>query len=224
MKNIVWVVTLLMLFSCGQETKIDAVDTEPLETTPDTVIVKHKNVLNQSYEVGFYANAYSYHWITGKDTLDFRLTARDYVTDSTFHISISHKQPLLFTTALKRIDECLRLIEEDFDLSKLRYLHFKSPMFYLDLTKGLSNEYVQNFGRKYVGYQRLQQFLLASNTNTQLNNLLRPLHKKVSRYGIEKFQLIDRKKQPLYALDTATIKYPDFFIDGMGLSIYLTSL
>lgn len=96
----------LVFISCNQETKTNNQTTVNTEKT-DTIIVKHKNDLNKSYEVGFLSKSYSYYWLVGNDTLDFSVNAREYEKDSTLHLSIHHKKPITFRTALTKINECL---------------------------------------------------------------------------------------------------------------------
>src|SRR5690606_29637218 len=91
------------------------------------------------------------------------------------------------------INECLPLIQRDFNIMKFSSIYFQSPIYYIDLVKELSGEYEQKFGQKYIGYEKLNPFLLQSSLNIRLNNFLEPLNKKVKRYGIEKFQLVSKE-------------------------------
>jgi hypothetical protein len=50
------------------------------------------------------------------------------------------------------------------------------------------------------------------------------LNKKVKRYGIEKFQLLEKKNFKSYLSDTDLTDYPEFAIGGMGLSIQLENI
>lgn len=183
--------------------------------------MKHKNDLNKSYEVGFYSKSYTYFWIIGTDTLDFALNATEHEKDSTLHLNVYHKDPILFTIALTKINECFPLIKEDFNTRKLSSLYFKDPVFYYDLTKELSTEYEQQFGRKTISYKKLNQFLLNSSLNTELNNFVRPFEKKIERYGIEKFQLMSKQHYGGFLPNVDIDKYPEFAIEGMGLYVRL---
>jgi hypothetical protein len=187
----------------------------------DTIIVKHKNDLNKSYEVGFLSKSYSYYWLVGNDTLDFSINAREYEKDSTLNLSIHHKEPIFFTTALTKINECLPSIRKDFNLTKVNSLYFRDPIYYFDLIKELSSEYEKQFGRKNISYQTLNQFLLKSNLNQQLENFANPLNKKVKWYSIEKFHLTDKKYFSDYLPNVDLTEYPEFTINGMGLYIQL---
>ncbi len=210
----------LGFISCNQETKSNnqtAVSNDKI----DTIIVKHKNELNKSYEVGFLSKSYTYYWLVGKDTLDFSVNARQYEKDSTVHISINHKKPMIFTTALTKINECLTHIKEDFYLTKLNSLYFRDPIYYFDIVKKLSTEYEKQFGQKNISYDKLNQFLLQSNLNKQLNNFVSPLDKKIKRYSIEKFHLTDKKYFGEYLPNVDLTDYPEFAINGMGLYIQL---
>jgi hypothetical protein len=223
-KSIVSFVVLLAFLSCREGThslKPHAYSTS--KSIQDTVIIKDKNKLNKYYEVGFLSKSYSYYWVTGNDTLDFRLIATEHEKDSSLHLHIIHKQPILFATALSRIGDCLKMIKNDFYLSNLSSFYLKPPIYYADLSKGLSKQYEQTFGRKNVSYERLNHFLLETDFNAQLNTFLKPFGKAVSRYGIEKFHLLHKEHYSHYLKDADLSSYPDFTIHGMGLSIQLTT-
>lgn len=219
--NLTLILSLTLGFiSCNQETKSNNQTTVTNDKT-DTIIVKHKNDLNKSYEVGFLSKSYSYYWLVGNDTLDFSVNARQYEKDSTLHLSIHHKKPIIFTTALTRINECLPQIKEDFYLTKLNSLYFRDPIYYFDLVKELSTEYEKQFGRKNISYEKLNDFLLKSKVNKQLDNFVSPLDKKIKRYSIEKFHLTDKKYFGEYLPNVDLKEYPEFAINGMGLYIQL---
>ena len=119
---------------------------------------------------------------------------------------------------------CLPLIEEDFDVLKLKHIHFNPPIYYLDLTKTLSSEYDQKFGRKNISYERFIQFLLQSSLNSQLNEFCNPLNKKVKHYGFEKFFLIDKKYYEGYLPNTDFTEYPEFTFNAhTGISVSLVN-
>lgn len=212
------------MISCGQENKSNLESTNVIQDTKDTILIKQQNVLNKSYEVGFYSKSFSYYWVTGKDTIDFFMNVAEYEKDSTSNINIHHKKPLLFTTTLDRINQSLPIVRNDFDITKLSSIYFKSPIYYLDLLKELMNEYEMKFGKKGISYQDLNDFLLNSSLNTRLNGFLHPLNKKVKRYNIEKFQLVDKNNFNSYIPDTDLTDYPEFAIGGMGLSVQLENI
>jgi hypothetical protein len=187
----------------------------------DTIIVKHKNDLNKSYEVGFLSKSYSYYWLVGNDTLDFSVNAKEYEKDSTLHLSLYHKNPIFFSTALAKINECLPYIQQDFKLTKLNSFYFRDPIYYFDLVKQLSTEYEKQFGRKNISYEKRNNFLSKSILNKQLDNFVSPLNKKIKGYSIEKFHLIDKKYFGQYLPNVDLTEYPEFAINGMGLYIRL---
>jgi hypothetical protein len=218
------ILLFILLISCGQENKSNPENTNVIQDAKDTILIKQQNVLNKSYEVGFYSKSFSYYWVTGKDTIDFFMNVAEYEKDSTCSINIHHKKSLLFKTTLERINQSLPIIRNDFDITKLRSLYFKSPIYYLDLTNELMNEYEKKFGKKGISYQDLNDFLLSSSLNTRLNSFLHPFNKKVKRYSIEKFQLVDKKNFNSYLPHTDLTDYPEFAIGGMGLSVQLENI
>ncbi|HET8828526.1 MAG TPA: hypothetical protein VFM79_04260 [Pelobium sp.] len=179
--------------------------------------------MNKSYEVGFYSKSYSYYWVTGKDTLDFSLNITEYEKDSSVHFNMLHNKPILFSTVLVKIKDCIPLIKHDFDISKLRSLSFRSTIYYLDLTKKLFKDYEQKFCQKNIGYNKLNIFLLQSNLNLQVNTLIRPLNKKVKYYVIEKFHLLDKENFKYYLTNIDLSKYPKFTLGGMGIYMQLVN-
>lgn len=211
----------LSLLSCIQETKSENQTENTSANVKDTIIAKQRNVLIKSYEVDFYSKAYSYYWIVGKDTLDFVLNATEHKKDSTLHLNIHHKRPIFFYTTLTRISECIPLIREEFYISKFKSIYFRNPIYYLDLTKELSSEYEKQFGQKYISYKKLNQFLLNSKPNKNLNGFVNSLDKKVKRYSIEKFQLTEKKYYGGYLTGVDLTEYPEFAINGMGLYLEL---
>lgn len=212
MKKIITILIILALIfsSCKQSTKDEATKVSELIESRDTVIVKHPNTLSESYQLNFYSKAYSYYWIAGKDTLDFYISTTEYKKDSTLYIEIKHTEPILFTTALMKLNACLPIIKEDFDISKIQSISFEEPIFYLDLATKLSSEYEKKFGRKNVSYEKFSQFLMQSSLNSQLNDFLNPLNKKVKYYGFEKFHLIDKENYKNYLPNTDLTEYPEF--------------
>ena len=218
-------IVAVVVSACGR-TKKQMETISNTQVIQDTLVVKQRNDLNK-YQIGFYSKSYSYYWLVRKDTLDFILNATEYEKDNTLHINIFHKKPILFATVLEKIEACLPLIKEDFNVSKLNSIYFKEPLYYLDLAKKLSSEYEQEFGRKNISYEKLNQFLLKSSLNEQLNSFLNPLNKRVKRYGIEKFHLMDKKYYESYLYhnerlsDINLTEYPEFILNGMGVYVQL---
>jgi hypothetical protein len=220
MKSSILLIVLIVLTSCHQDKKNSAANLNPPKKSADTLVVKHKDSLNKSL-IGLFSKSYSYYWIFEKDTLDFRLNATEYGKDSTLHLRVFHKNLILFKTVLSNINECITLIVQDFDKTKFSSIFFESPIYYLDLAKELSTEYEHNFGRKNISYTELNQFLLKSTLNMKLDNFLNPLDKKVKRYSIEKFHLLDKKYYSSYFPSIDFKEYPEFTIEGNGVSVQL---
>ena len=212
---------IFAIISCNEEKKVNEQTEKITKQNQDTIIVKHKNILNESYEVGFYSKSYSYYWLVGKDSLDFILIATENEKDSTLSLNIYHKEPILFTIALLKINECYPLIKEDFYLTKLNSLYFRDPIYYPDLAKELSMEYAKQFGSKNIGYEKRNQFILNSELNKQLDQFVNPLDKKVTGYGIEKFHLTEKKYLENYLPNVDMTAYPEYIINGMGLYVQL---
>lgn len=211
---------LITLISCKQRTKNDGPSKSIIQKNiQDTIIVKNKNKLDKSYEVGFYSKSYSYFWLVGKDTLDFSINATEYENDSTLHLNIHHNNPILFTTVLNRIDKCIPIIQENFMIPKLSSFYFKEPIYYKDIANELSNEYFRKFGKNNIDYQKLNEFLLESNLNSKLDNFLVQMNKNVQYYSIEKFHFLKKEYFNSYIPNENLTNYPEFTIHGMELYV-----
>ncbi len=221
MKFYLFIFSFFVFSSCVQDKKTNSGNTQSSEDIKDTILIKKQKPLSASFEVGFYSRSYYYYWLAGKDTLDLTINVTEYEKDSTFSVSVHHKKPLLFKMLLYYINECFPLIKKDFNMAKFRSIYLKSPVYYLDLTIELSREYEQKFGRKNINYQKLNKFLLTSSLNIQIDNFLSPLNKKVKRYSIEKFHLINKTYFNALLPNTDLKDYPEFAIEGMGLSVEL---
>ena len=116
------------------------------QTATDTVIVRIENEIDKSDTLAFFSKSIKYCWVTDKDTLDFRIGVEEQAGDSSVSIRTMHYKPILFTKALDKMNNCLPLIAEDFNLNNLNSLYFAPPIFYKDLTNELSKSYKNQFG------------------------------------------------------------------------------
>jgi hypothetical protein len=221
MKQIIPFIFILTLLSCinSEQAKETSVS-ESAEITQDTILVKIKNELDNSYQIGFYSKSYTYCWAIGQDTLDFKIGVTEYVQDSSIRISAFYKNPILFTTVLNKINDCLPLIKEDFEIEKLRSLYFsRPPIFYKDLTTALSKDYESQFGQEIISYKKLDEFLMNSWLEEQIGAFLVQFGKTTRRYGIEKFHLLEKEYYKEYIPSADLKEYPEFSIHGMGISV-----
>ncbi len=215
--NIATFLFISFLFtSCKKEAKsIDAGD--------GTVLIK-KNIELTGYLSDFYSQAISYHWIKDKDTLDFSINIYERKKDSISTLSLINTKPLLFEVALSKTEQCLNLIQEDFDASKINTLYFKSPLYFSDLAMDLSTEYEQEFGASIVDNQSLDQFLLKSSLTTRLYKILMPIHKKPTRYSMEQFDILHKENYLESLPEINVAEYPDFTLHGTGVYVRLKNL
>ncbi len=217
-----FVMTLIAgCISCGERTDVVIQSSANRGGTRDTVIQKQKDRLKNALDSGFYAKKLWYYWIHGSDTMDYKLTVSETRKEGTIHLDIHHKKNMLFTEVLALIRTAMPVIKEDFDLERLDYFSFESPLYYRDFEILFSKEYQTRFGQKRIGYPELDAFLLQSEITVLLNQFLEPYDKKVRRYLVEKFQLINPHQGSLFLPDLDYSGYPDFAIHGMGLSVNL---
>lgn len=212
---------ITLLSSCSDDKSIN--NTNGKQQELNTSIIKRKNALNNSYDSALYSRSYSYHRIFGVDTSDFTLNAMEYKVDSTFHLNVHHKRAMLFARMLDELTEYLASLKEDFEFSRLNSISLESPMRYLDLSKVLSKEYELKFGKKIVSHEKLDQFLLHSTLNKNLDRFPIPFSKKAKSYSIEKFQLRDKKYFNAYISENDLKDYPDLTLEGMGIYVQLTN-
>jgi len=117
-------ILLIAVIGCGQKQTKTMNSTQDIQ---DTVVIKQQNVLKPA-EIGFYSKSYSYYWLAGKDTLDFNINVTEYEKDSLVNLNVSHNKKLVFfTIVLGKINKCLPLIKEDFDISKFNSICFNEP-------------------------------------------------------------------------------------------------
>ena len=223
MKAIILFIITLTLLSCNNSSQTTDTIVSDIEESPiDTVLVKIENKIDKSYEVGFYSKSFTYCWIADKDTLDFKIGLTEHVRDSSVQLRVFHRNPILFSKALKKINESLPLIEHDFNLDKLGYLYFEPPIFYKDMTTELSKSFEDQFGKKNIKYEQLNEFLMDSWLEKRVGVFLNQFDKSTRRYGIEKFQLLEKEYYDEYIPDSDLSDYPSFSIHGMGISVIIS--
>lgn len=192
---------------------------EPILSTKDTIIVK-----GQLFNNDFIPNDSEqyYYWISKKnDTLDFKiLVSSSY---EKFFLEVRHDSPILFSEVLSKIKQCLPIIKDDYDLSRLKIIGFRKPLYYLDLAQELSTEYYKKFGNRRIGYRYLDQFLLGATITSKLNSLLKDANaSSVRSYSFEKFRFLAKTDYKDYLPNVDFGNYPDFVLDGYtGFSVFL---
>lgn len=221
LKIILYILIFIVLGSCNRSTKLNnSIQSTKKGNSIDTVLVKVENTIDKSL-IDFYSKSYTYYWVTENDTLDFNIGLTEHVSDSSVQIRFSHNKPVLFLTAIEKLNDCLPMIVQDFDMLKLKLFYFKSPILYKDLTIELSKSYEVQFNNKRIKYHRLNEFLMNSWLEEKVSGFLTQFNKTTKRYVIEKFQLLDKKYYKNFIPDINVSDYPSFSIHGMGVSLIL---
>ena len=193
MKTIILLILTLTFVSCNKSSQTKDTIVSDIEESPiDTVLVKIENKMDNSFEVGFYSKSFTYCWIADKDTLDFKIGMTEHLRDSSVQLMVFHRDPILFSKALDKINESLPLVKHDFNLDKLGSIYLKSPIFYKDMTTELSKSYENQFGLKNIKYEQLNDFLMNSWLEKKVGAFLNQFNKSTRRYGIEKFHLLEK--------------------------------
>ena len=209
---------IFILFSVSSCTK----NKDVIKFEDNTTLIK-KPIELTGYLSDFYSKAYSYHWVKDRDTLDFSVNIYERKKDSISTLSFINTESLLFETALDRMKQSFEMIQEDFDISKISTLYFKSPIYFPDLTKALYSEYEQKFGESIIDNQSLDNFLLKSSLTTQLNKILRPIQKRPKRYSIEQFDIVHKENYSQFLPHVNLGDYPKFSLNGTGIYVRLTN-
>ena len=210
------------MYSCNNSRKPKDVDCIKNEHNHvDTLLIKIESKIDNSYEIDLYSRKVFYSWVSDKDTLDFSVGLTEYARDSTISIRFYHDEPILFSDALDKLNDCYLHMKEDFKMDRLNYLYLKPPIFYKDLNSELSKSYKSQFGTKNIKYQKLNEFLMESWLEERVSDFLKPYGKTTRRYGIEKFHLLEKDYYDEYIPDSDMNDYPSFSIHGMGLSIII---
>lgn len=221
MKTILPILIILTLVSCNHSTKkTDTDQSEVTENSIDTVLVKIENKIDKPL-IDFYAKSYSYCWVANKDSLDFKIGLTEYARDSSVQIRFYHDRPILFSSAIGKLNDCLPEIKQDFNIDRLNSFYFEPPIYYKDMTTELSKSYGNQFGDKNISYQKLDEFLMNSWLEEKLNEFLRQINKSTKRYSIEKFHLLDKDYYDTYIPGVDLNDYPSFSINGMGILVIL---
>lgn len=208
--------------SCNHSTKSEDYNKAKTEQkSADTVVVRIENEIDKSDEFAFFSKSIKYCWVTDKDTLDFMIGVEEQAGDSSVSIRTMHYHPILFTKALDKMNNCLPLIAQDFNLNNLNSLYFAPPIFYKDLTNELSKSYENQFGNKSIKFKEINEFLMNSWLQERVEDFLQQFNKSIKRYGIEKYHLLEKKYYNQYIPNKDLDDYPSFSIHGRGISVIL---
>ncbi|SEL99761.1 hypothetical protein SAMN04487910_3853 [Aquimarina amphilecti] len=179
--------------------KQNKLESEKINTSPktliksgDTIVIKQVHQI-ENYD-RFTIKSSSYLWVTKKDTLDFKIHVREYITDSSkthVHIDIRHSETVFFSTALKHLKNCIPIIQKDFALKNLGSIQFEGPNAYKDFSTYLPKEYESKYGNEKINYLQVNDFLMQSSMNPEFKKILFSLKKETYEYSIEKFQIRD---------------------------------
>lgn len=217
--NLLLVVTVVLLFSCKEKNGQDTGKKNIADVLP-ALVIHQKSLTGYSRDV--YSKSYHYFWKKKDDTLNLQFTVFESKNDSTVSVTVHNTHPVYFQTVLDSLSRLLPQIKKNFNLDKFHNLFFKPPIYYPDLDATLSNEYEKKFGSTTIGYPQLNTFLLSASATSEINTFTAPLNKKVNRYSIEKFHLLQKKDYHYYLPGTDTANYPEFSLHGAGIYVSLS--
>ncbi|WP_372473166.1 hypothetical protein AB4865_10160 [Capnocytophaga sp. ARDL2] len=205
----------LFFIKCERKSKTN----ESSESSNDTLLVKHEIEIDTTKNY-YQKKQTDYFWILAQDTMGLQLNVnKSYGTTNNIWIGIHHEKPLNFTYVIKKINEAIPMILEDFDLNEMSAIYFKTPMYYPDLSWEIYEKYQPYFGEKEIRQHQLTDFLKTTTIDNQLNSLLTPFNKKVFSYSIEKLHKSKKENFQNYVEDYDLSEYPDFVFYGGGLYV-----
>ncbi|MDN3692399.1 hypothetical protein QWZ06_09020 [Chryseobacterium tructae] len=205
-------ILITFLFSCHEKTK------KTSEPAFKKEIIKLDGYTKENYN-----KQYTYYWVA-KDTSDLKFTLYERKSDSTVLWTINHEKQIDFSVLLDSLNNAIPEIRKDFDLYKINSLVFEQPLYYPDLNRALTTSYQKKFGETPINYPKLNEFLLSAAITPQLNTFLKPLHKKVKNYSMEKFHLQGKEQIIKYYPHMNFDNYPSFTLSGIGIYVHLEEL
>lgn len=222
MKQLILLISTITLLSCNHSTQPKETNNSKTDNVAtDTILVEIENDIDTPSKIGFYSKSYTYCWVIGKDTLDLKIGLEEYVRDSSVQIRVFNQHPILFTTVIDKINECLPLIRGNFELDNLRSLYFEPPIFYKDLTNELTQDYKNQVGQRDISTKQLDEFLKNSWLEEKIGSFLKQFDKTTRTYGIEKFHLLQNQHYNQYIQNVELSEYPEFSLNGIGISVIL---
>lgn len=186
-------------------------------------VLKKEIIKPEAFDQRFYSRVFKYYWV-GSDTSDLNFMVYENRGDSTFFLNCEHYKEMNFTALLDSLNLVLAEVGKDFNLSKLQYLTFRPIEKYPDLDLAVSKEYNQKFGTKGVSYDKLFEFFVTSSVTPQLNNFLKPFHKKVKAYSMEKFHLVPKERYKEFKTREEFDSFPKYAVIGSRLTVSLDNL
>lgn len=214
----------LMLFvsftflSCKSDGVRPHIDNQ--ETRIDTLLQKQESDTAKfaSYDV---FKSIRYYAVAGMDTIGARIHVDQSKSDGKISIDFRHHKPISFDDLLHWFKKFLPLINNDFELSKLTYLHFDTPLFYKDISSELSAEYQKRYGKESINWELQVSLLMESSLRMKLDSLFSPYRRKVLRIDVEKFHLTKKEYYREYFPEENLSEYPEVAIDGIMTNVLL---
>lgn len=216
------VILIIVLTSCTNKKRKEAVTQNEKNVTSDTLIGKVK-ITNEISGSAYRNRATGYFVITEKDSSNYV----PIFTESKENGNISIIQNLSYSkknrTYAQRLNE-LKLIlqraEQDYDIDSLTGMSLGRLILSGDLAVMLTKEFKNTFGDKKqittTEYQKISNFLLESTLTRDLNIVFKPYQKAVKKIRIEKAFFTNKKELIRYShteIDSSQI--PENIIDFM---------
>ncbi len=224
MKRII-LINLIILVTCscssptGQKRESD--NKESKAQSIDTLIGK-KNITNEIAGSAYRKRATGYFTIVNKDTSDFMPIFSEYNDNGKIGINLNLPYLKNAKTYFQRLSELELILPEaalEYNFDSLRTVSIGRLILSGDLAISVTKEYKEKFGNKEKiitsDYKEISEFLLAESTLAKdLNELLKPYSKSVSRIDIEKAFFTDKDELLRYSeISRDTTEIPEKILD-----------
>lgn len=225
MKRIILInLIILVIYSCSSPTgqKQESENKESKAQSIDTLIGK-RNITNDVGGSSYRKRATGYFTIVNKDTSDFMPIFSEYNVNGEIGINLNLSYLKNARTYFQRLSELELILAEaalEYNFDSLKTMLIGRLILSGDLAISVTKEYKDKFGNKEIitgGYKEISEFLLAESILAKdLNELLKPYSKSVSRINIEKVFFTDKDELLRYSkISRETTEIPEKILDFM---------
>jgi len=216
---------ILAIYSCSSQIgQKQESDNKKLNVESADTLIEKNNITNEIAGSAYRNRATGYFMIVNKDSSDFMPIFSEYKDNGNVGLNLNlpySKSNMTYYQRLNELELILPVAALDYNFDSLKSISFGRLILSGDLAIQLTKEYREKFGEKELiataDYKEISEFLLAESTLTKdLNKLLKPYSKSVSRVGIEKAFFTKKEELLKYSkisVDTTVI--PEKILDFM---------
>ena len=225
MKKIILINLIIAVFySCSNQTgkKKEAENNAKTIQTKDTIIGK-KVISNEIAVSSYRKRATGYYTIISNDTSEFMPILSESKDNGRIGLNLNlpySKRNITYSQILDELELILTEAAKDYNFDSLATMSIGRLILSGDLAIIVTEEYKNRFGNKEKistsDYKEISDFLIASTLAKDLNDLLKPYSKSVSRIGIEKAFFTDKEELFRYSkISRDSTEIPEKILDFM---------